>query len=532
MQKFFINNWQLLGILLVYLFVALYKLDTIPGEIWGDAIFHYNLVEKIRHGNFFYDYEFGGDGPIFTYLATAVSFVIPLSFYSLKITAVIIGFFFVLSMYFLAKAFFREKAVALTTMFVSAVSFWTIDFVRQPHARILVPLFIAMTLIYTLKKKNVFAGILLGLGMYTQASFWGMTFTYWRNWKTLLIGAIVTIPLAYAFFHNPVSFFSKQSYFGEKLAVHTPLSQAFYAIGYNIQANLLSFNVKGDSIFRMNIPYHPHLDILSGILFILGFLLIFFQSLPDSFKSKIDKFFGFIRAPFKKNKIMRVETEKNFSYRSDKHIFLLYFILPFFFIQVPSFLDIHNYFSQPNISRMIGVIPFVYLSVAYCIVRLNRALTQKVTNKSVRIYVPFFIYCVLFLAIFLLNFYNYFIVYPRTLPNGNTPYGKLIANTIDNTTPQTDAVIIGAGWGQFAQPEVAGIPMVQKTIHPEQFFQTAEQAKQILCQEKQPGKPFLIASDPAFQIQLQATSLCLKQAKSYMLTSNGLNVAYIIEGIQ
>lgn len=496
-HKFFKTNWQLLGILVLYLFVALYKLDTIPAEIWGDAIFHYNLVEKVRHGNFFYDYEFGGDGPIFTYLATTVSFIIPLSFYSLKLTAVIIGFFFVLSMYFLAKAFFKEKAIALTTMFVSAVSFWTIDFARQPHARILVPLFISLTLIYTLKKKNVAAGILLGIGMYTQASFWGMILTYWRNWKTLLIGTIVTIPLIFAFVYNPVSFISKQSYFGEKLAVHTPLSQALFAIGYNIQANLLSFNVKGDSIFRMNIPYHPHLDILSGILFVLGFLLICYTSIKKKQKE-----------------------------------FLLYFILPFFFIQVPSFLDIHNYHSQPNISRMIGVIPFVYLSVAYCIVRINRTITQKITRESLRLYVPFFIYCVLFLAIFLLNFYNYFIVYPQTLPNGNTPFGKLIANTIDDTTPQTDVVIIGSGWGKYAQPEVAGIPMVQKTIHPEQFFQTAEQAKQILCQDKQPGKPFLIASDPTMQNQLQPTSLCLNQTKSYMLINNGWNIAYIIEGIQ
>src|SRR5579872_7042503 len=128
MKKFFKNNWQLLGILLIYLFVALYQLDTIPGEIWGDAISHYQLVEKVLHGKLFYDYEFGGDGPIFTYLATFVSFFIPLSFYSLKATATFIGFFFVLSMYFLAKEFFKEKTVALTTSFISAISFWTIVF--------------------------------------------------------------------------------------------------------------------------------------------------------------------------------------------------------------------------------------------------------------------------------------------------------------------------------------------------------------------------------------------------------------------
>jgi hypothetical protein len=496
-QKFFKNNWQLLGILLVYLFVALYQLDTIPGEIWGDAISHYQLVEKVLHGKLFYDYEFGGDGPIFTYLATGVRFFIPLSFYSLKVTSVTIGFFFVLSMYFLAKEFFKERQVALTTAFISAVSFWTIVFARQPHARILVPLFICLTLLASLKKKNVIAGLFLGLGMYTQASFWGMILTYWRNWKTLLIGIIVTIPMVFAFIYNPVSFFSKQSYFGEKLAVHTPFSKVIYAIFYNIQANLLSFNVKGDSIFRMNIPYHPHLDTLSGILFVAGFLLLTYNSIKKKQKE-----------------------------------FLLYFILPFFFIQTPSFLDIHNYLSQPNISRMIGVIPFVYMSIAYCIVRINRLLTKKVHTQTAGKYVSFFIYFIFLLPIFLLNFYNYFYVYPRTLPNGNTPFGKLIAQTIDATLPQTHIVIIGGSWGQYEQPEVAGIPMVQKTIHPELFFRTVDQTKQSLCQGNNTGTPILIASDPNFQNQLQTTNICLKITKSYMLRSNGWDVAYIVEGIK
>src|SRR6266576_6583484 len=117
-RKFFQNNWQLLGILIVYLFVALYQLDNVPAEIWGDAISHYQLAQRVLHGNFFIDYEFGGDGPIFTYLAVAVSFFNQLSFYSLKLTAVIIGLFFVISMYFVAKEFFKEKAIVLMSAFI------------------------------------------------------------------------------------------------------------------------------------------------------------------------------------------------------------------------------------------------------------------------------------------------------------------------------------------------------------------------------------------------------------------------------
>ena len=524
------NNWILAAILLVYLFLALYQLDNIPAAIWGDAIEHYYLAENILHGHPFFNYAYGGDGPVFSYIVVLVSVFFGLSFYSLKLTAVFIGFFFVLSLYFLAKEFFHNKHIALLSTAISAISFWTIDFARQPHARILVPLFICLTLLFTLKKKNTLAGILLGLGMYTQASIWGLILTYWRNIRILLIGLILMIPLGYSF--STSNFLSNQSYFGEKLAVHTPILQVITAIAHNIVANALSFNVHGDETFRMNIPGHPHLDFLSGILFDIGFLLLLYQSLPKILVRKIQKFFGFIRAPFEKNKIMRAETEKNFSYRADKQTFLLYFILPFFFIQVPSLLDVHNYFVQPNISRMIGIIPFVYMSIAYCIFLFAKYCTSFVHKATLKKILFAGVYGVLLIGILILNFYNYFIVYPRTLPNGNTPFDKIIAQAIDKTSPTTKIIIIGAGWGQYAQPEVAGIPIVQKTMHPEFFVDTPDQTQQILCQSKTKGQQIFVVSNPDYQQTLQTINLCMQKGKSSLLSANGWNVAYTISGKQ
>jgi len=497
LHLWFKNNIALIGILLLYLCIALYNLDGLPAEIWSDAIAHYYLVQGVQHGHFFINYAFGGDGPIFTYLAVLVSFFVSLSFYSLKLTSVFIGFFFVLSMYFLAKEFFKDKTTALISTTISAISFWTIVFVRQPHARILVPLFICLTLIPTLKKRNTLAGVLLGFGMYTQASFWGMILVYWKNLRTLLIGLILTIPLVFTFILNPTNFFSSQSYYGEKLAVHTPFLQVITALLYNIQANMLSFNFRGDSIFRTNIPNHPHLDILSGILFVVGFCLIFYQSI-----------------------------------KKKQETFILYFILPFFLIQIPSVFDIHNYLAQPNISRMIGVIPFVYMSIAYCIVTIAKFLSTRVSTKPVKKLVTFFVYYGFLVLILIINLYNFFVVYPKYLPNGNTPFGKMIALTIDASAPDTQVIIIGAGWGQWAQPEAAGIPMAQKTIHTEFFEQTVFQTQSTLCQTPIKGKPLMIVSDPYFEDELHTTNLCLHRQKSYMLTGNGWDIAYIIEGTQ
>jgi len=58
----------LILILLLSLVLRLYLLDTLPGEMWGDVNEHYELAQRILQGKFFYHYDFGGDGPLISYL--------------------------------------------------------------------------------------------------------------------------------------------------------------------------------------------------------------------------------------------------------------------------------------------------------------------------------------------------------------------------------------------------------------------------------------------------------------------------------
>ena len=81
-------------------------------------------------------------------------------------------------MYLLTDQLFKKKEITYIASFLSAVSFWSVTFARQPHARMLVPLFIAVTLFFAVKKKTAVSGIFLGLGMYTQASFWAMPLVF------------------------------------------------------------------------------------------------------------------------------------------------------------------------------------------------------------------------------------------------------------------------------------------------------------------------------------------------------------------
>lgn len=162
-------------IILFAFLLRLYQLDSLPAEMWGDVIEHYKLADGIGDGYLFLDYRFGGDGPLFSYLVFFVSRFLGLSFYSIKFTTAFIGTILVLIVYFVAKELFGRKEVGYISSFLAAVSFWSLSFSRQAKPHILVPLFVCLTLLFLLKKKKLLSGMFLGLGMYSQAGFWGVT---------------------------------------------------------------------------------------------------------------------------------------------------------------------------------------------------------------------------------------------------------------------------------------------------------------------------------------------------------------------
>src|SRR5579864_6157088 len=88
----------LLAIVCLGAFLGLYQLDNLPAEMWGDATAHYALAQDVRNGHFFFDYHYGGDGPIYTYLVVIISWVLGLSFYTLKFTSVLVYLLFIIVM--------------------------------------------------------------------------------------------------------------------------------------------------------------------------------------------------------------------------------------------------------------------------------------------------------------------------------------------------------------------------------------------------------------------------------------------------
>ncbi len=191
----------ILLILLVGIFLRFLFLQELPAEMWGDVIEHYKMVEDLLKGNFFLNYRFGGDGPFFTYASALIAKVIPLSFLSLKISSTLGGVLLIITAFYFTLELLKDTRMAYFVSFLSAISFWSLSFSRQAKPHIFVAFFALSALLFSLRKKDGLAGFFIGLGMYTQASFFGvpLLFLLLRKIKSLLIAAMISLPLVFSF---------------------------------------------------------------------------------------------------------------------------------------------------------------------------------------------------------------------------------------------------------------------------------------------------------------------------------------------
>ena len=490
-------NWLLLIIVMAGLLVRLYQLDSLPGELWGDTITHYRLAEAILKGDFFLEYRFLADGPLFSYFAAFVAKLIGLSFYSLKLTTTLIGTACIVTIYYFTLELIKKKSVAYVASFFMAFSFWGLSFSRQGKPHMLIPLLVTLSLFFALRQKVILAGILLGLGLCIQSASWGMLFVFLPHLMILLIGLLTVSPTILSIVEDRQSYFSASGYYGEKLGAgrHLELGDYVSRLSENIVKNITSFNLKGDVAFRQNIPGHPSLDMLSGILFVLGMILL----LRELFFRRKTKLFW-------------------------------YFFFPFWVIQIPSLSDVSNPQSVPNIGRMIGVLPFVCIAVAYGLVFLVTKISQLTAFIGAeRIRQPL-ILAVLLGAIFIVNFYNFFIIYPRTLPNGNTPFGKIIARHLD-TYPQDSRVFVaGCCWGEWGQPEPGAIEFSLRQKRTLNFVSPITSLESLLCENDRikSQTKIVVVAQPKPIADFNAS--CLTKVKQYQLISGQWSVATVFEG--
>lgn len=274
-------------IFLLGFFLRVYKLDKIPGELWGDVNEHIIYAKGILQGKLHVGW--GGNGPIFDYLVALFFLIFGKNFLAIKLTTVFIGILVLYFGYLITKKINDNKIVIYLISFLMSTSFWLISFSRQAKPYILVLLFVELFIYLYLNKRYFLSGLILGLKLFVQSSFWGMSIFSLFHWQIFLIFLPFFILI---FFHQiyPEILLSSTSYLGEKIGHNLDTWQKIKYFIENVFDNFQSIIFKGDIVFRHNIPGRPILDYFLGLFFIIGFFIFFKKILFNFKKRKINLF--------------------------------------------------------------------------------------------------------------------------------------------------------------------------------------------------------------------------------------------------
>ena len=423
---------MLLSIVVLGAVFRFYDLDNLPMEMFCDIPDGYRYVQRILQGERPLDF-FISMGPLFFYLTAFFSLFFKLSFLTMKITSAMIGLAIIIGSYLLGKELFGFK-VGLLTAFLIAVSKWSLAFGRIGNIYILVPCFVVFSSFIFLKimkrPKNfrfwIILGILLGIGMYTYASYFvfpmaiyflflfkGPKFLFKNFDKVILMSVIFFLLSSYflkMFFGNLSTYTDSRSYFGHKIFVAGGKLASDWPekLSNNLIKTFLMFNWKGDPGFRVNPLQDPQLDPISGLFFLVGIGIILIR--------------------------------KQWKDRLNIMVLSLFLLIPEILVfNVPT--------SIPSSTMTIGVFPLAYLLTA---VGINQ-IYGKTRPFLRRFSLPFLL--IVLVAIGLINSKKYFIDYAYHLPNHNEGFPRLIAQEVDKLPEETNIYMYGGGWGEWSQPD-------------------------------------------------------------------------------
>lgn len=407
----------LLTIMLVVA-VRLFLLGSLQREVYGDIQIVHEYVHTILAGEWPVRFNLSA-GPLYHYLIAPIVLVAGLNYFGLKLASVIVSFGVLLATFALSRRLIDDTFALLATA-IAGVSSWLLIFSRLGNSQILVPLLSTAALWLVLRYIQqgrridlVASAVVSALGLYAYppsfilpgvifATYFCLRLTGHRvAWADLGRFALVTIlcalPFVWLVSLDPANFVS--GYIGSKIVAEESVPRALFT---NMLHALLAFHVRGDEIFRSN-PYDlPHLDLVSGALFLVG---VVYWLMPARRRMSPVLF------------------------------------VPFLLLQVPSMLVLAHEREVPSASRTLAVAPLAYILVASGLWWLVQLIKQRGWRR-----IASGVAAVALAAIVLLNLQRYFGDYMNGLPYHNTPIGWYVGTFGDSLPADTQLYIVGCCW--------------------------------------------------------------------------------------
>ncbi|MFZ1719879.1 MAG: glycosyltransferase family 39 protein, partial [Candidatus Moraniibacteriota bacterium] len=225
------------AILLFAFFLRFYNIENLPAGLYPDeAMNGTNAITANETGNYklFYEENSGREGLFINLQALALK-LFGVNIPALKLWSAIFGTLAALGIGLLAWELFERQSASIIAAFITATSYWAINFSRIGFRAIMMPFLLSFSFYFFfrgLRTKKIlpflFAGISFGLGVHTYIAFRlapvililllpflilsyeNFLKNYWRHAVAFIVVAfIVAAPMFSDFYRNPHHFNSR-----------------------------------------------------------------------------------------------------------------------------------------------------------------------------------------------------------------------------------------------------------------------------------------------------------------------------------
>lgn len=303
-------------ILIIGFSLRIANIETAPPGVYPDeAVNGEDALRALKSENYewFYTANNGREGLFINFIAFFFK-IFGVSTLSLKLPSIIFGTLTIWGVYLLTKELLQKQGPALISAFLTAVSFWPLNFSRIAFRAIMLPAVLVFSSYFIwkgmrTKKITLFflGGLVFGIGLHTYIafriapvilvialiSFWINKKGFWKNyWKHILVfilGTFLTaLPMLYTLWVHP-EFLESRSASISILSPEVNQGNLIKTFLRSFSLSLVKYNFWGDQNWRHNYPPYPLLDPLTGLAFLGGIIssiVLLFKSIGKRFKKK------------------------------------------------------------------------------------------------------------------------------------------------------------------------------------------------------------------------------------------------------